>query len=108
MVLIVRPFCDGARPCKAMPGPSPQPASTLRKMKASHFRQLHAAPYGVSKTPESGCRWTKNPSGQRHEDQAGTSHQRYCATAREASRMAEDYCGQLLEYDGLRSGTNPG
>ncbi|MDP9812936.1 hypothetical protein J2W42_005807 [Rhizobium tibeticum] len=43
-------FCDGARPGKAMPEPSPQAASTLCKMKASRFRQLHAAPHGVFKT----------------------------------------------------------
>ncbi|CDM62434.1 hypothetical protein LPU83_pLPU83d_1064 (plasmid) [Rhizobium favelukesii] len=41
MVQIVRPFCDDARPGKAMPGPAPQPASTLRKMRARRVRQLH-------------------------------------------------------------------
>jgi hypothetical protein len=34
-------------------------------------------------------------------------HQGFEPTAREASRMAEDYYDRLLEHNGLRSGTNP-
>jgi hypothetical protein len=71
-------------------------------MKASRFRQLHAAPHGVFKT--AGALVAAGPkiravNGTKVK-QGLQSHQANCATAQEASRMADDYCGRLLEPNG--------
>jgi|UPI0005673439 hypothetical protein len=50
MVLIVRPFCDGARPGKAMPGPIAATGFDAAEDERLASHQLPAAPHGAFKT----------------------------------------------------------